>query len=98
MEYHEALKSDPDYPEAHNGLANLLLQSGRLDEARAECELALQKRPGYVDAICNLGLIDLQQGNTADAIRQFEDAQKLRPNDKRIDQLLQTLETKPPLR
>jgi Flp pilus assembly protein TadD len=90
-EYREALKAKPDYPEAHNGLANVLLHLNRLNEARAECAEALKLSPHYVEAICTLGLIDATEGKIADAIRQFETALQLRPNDPRIAQELDAL-------
>ena len=39
-EYREALKVDPKLGEAHNNLAVICMQTGRLDEAEGEIKLA----------------------------------------------------------
>ncbi len=62
--------------------------------ARAEADLALKLKPNYLEAICTLGLIDAQQGKTADAIQQFESALKLAPNNPQIVQAIEELRAK----
>ena len=43
--YREAARSDPKLPEIHLGMAVILLQMKRLDEALAEIELELKLVP-----------------------------------------------------
>jgi Flp pilus assembly protein TadD len=54
----EALRIRPDYAEAHNCLAIILAQQGRLGEARDHWERALQLNPGYETARENLSRLD----------------------------------------
>jgi tetratricopeptide (TPR) repeat protein len=44
-DYREALRLRPYYPEAHNGLGNVLYSQGKLAEAEAEYREALRLRP-----------------------------------------------------
>ncbi|MDQ6859662.1 MAG: tetratricopeptide repeat protein [Verrucomicrobiota bacterium] len=58
----------------HNNLANLLVRSGRVDEAIVHYRDALGLRPNYVEARYNLGNALLRQGDVPGAIAQCEAA------------------------
>ena len=53
-----ALRLQPDYLEAHNGLAIACVQLGRFDRAKAEWQAALQLNPNYETARKNLRLLE----------------------------------------
>ena len=53
-EYHQALKLDPDYMEAHFDLGGAMLLKGNLDAAAAEYRKVLALRPDYAEAAYNL--------------------------------------------
>ena len=53
--YHKALELEPNLPDAHNNIANLLKATDRRDEAIAEYRIALQLRPDYPEVRNNLG-------------------------------------------
>ncbi len=48
--FRNAVRINPRYAEAHNNLATVLQQQGRLDEALIAARRALQLRPGYAQA------------------------------------------------
>ncbi len=51
----EALRIEPDFPEAHYNLGVGLFQSGRREEGVSHFRRAVALRPGYTDAQFNLG-------------------------------------------
>ena len=53
--YRRAIRIAPDYPEAHNNLANVYQMAGELEEAVASYRAALRLRPQYAEAHRNLG-------------------------------------------
>jgi tetratricopeptide (TPR) repeat protein len=64
---------------AHNNLAKILIQQGRLDEAIAQCREALQLYPNNEDARSSLGNALLQQGRLDEAIAQYREALRINP-------------------
>ncbi len=79
--YQKVLEIDPNYPDAHMGLAvELARLPGRSAEAIAHYERAVQLRPNYVEAHNNLG-VELAKvpGRLPDAIAEFEAALRLAP-------------------
>lgn len=86
-----ALTQDyPELPEPHNNLAVLLAAQGKIQEARAELDLALRANPGYATAHENLGDVYLQlarqayesaraQGGTPTITRKLEGLRQLLP-------------------
>jgi tetratricopeptide (TPR) repeat protein len=79
--YQEVLRLDPNYPDAHVGLAvELAKLPGRNAEAIAHLERALQLRPHYVEAHNNLG-VELAKlpGRLPEAIAHYEAALSLKP-------------------
>lgn len=74
-EYEEALKLDPDFPEAHNAIAVLLHMSFRRpDEAVDHYKRALELRPGFSEAKTNLANVYLDQKRYDEAIPLYEAA------------------------
>jgi tetratricopeptide (TPR) repeat protein len=64
---------------AHYLLGVTLVQKGRLDEAAAHYERALELKPDFAEAHNNLGLVFLQRREVDDAIFQFQTALEIKP-------------------
>ena len=79
--YEAALRSTPDYAEAHNNLANALTQlPGRLPEAIAHYEAALRLQPDKAETHYNFAIaLAKVPGRLADAIAHLEEAVRLKP-------------------
>jgi tetratricopeptide (TPR) repeat protein len=58
-----------------------LLQKGRVDEAIAEHQKALQIKPDYAEAHNNLGNVLFQKGNVDEAIIQLQQAVQITPDN-----------------
>ena len=78
--YQKALQIRPDYAEAHNNLANALLQKGKVDEAMVHYQKALQINPDYAEAHNNLGYVLFQKGSVDEAIVHFQKALQINPD------------------
>ena len=80
--YHcqETLRSKPGYPDPLVTLAKALTEQGRIDEARAQLELAARLDPKNAETHQNLAEILQRQGRVADAIVQYKAALELRPD------------------
>lgn len=61
----ELVRDYPELPEPHNNLAVLHAGAGRLDQARAALETALQLNPDYTTAYQNLGDVYLRLASQA---------------------------------
>jgi Flp pilus assembly protein TadD len=78
--YREALALRPDYAEAHNNLAIVLRNRGRLGEAASHYQEALRIRPDYPEAHANYAALLAARGSVAGAADHFEEALSLRPD------------------
>ncbi|MBI4233219.1 MAG: tetratricopeptide repeat protein, partial [Chloroflexi bacterium] len=78
--YVHALDLDPDDPEAHNNLGNLLGDTGRPQEAEEELRKALALRPDYPEVHYNLGVLLGQTGRPQEAEGAYRKALALRPD------------------
>src|SRR5579863_5808101 len=76
----EALRLQPDYPEAHNNLGNALLDLGRPVEAEASYREALRLQPAFPEARNNLGTALLDLGRPAEAAASYREALQLQPD------------------
>jgi tetratricopeptide (TPR) repeat protein len=73
-----ACTSDNDI--AHNGLGNVLLEKGSVDEAIIHYQMALQIKPNYAEVCYNLGSALLQKGEVAEATTHFQMALQIKPD------------------
>jgi protein O-mannosyl-transferase len=78
--YREALRLDPNFPEAHNNLGGILLQKNQLAAARDQFAAAVTLRPTYAEARYNLGLVLIELGRPAEAAEEEEQALLLNPS------------------
>ena len=81
LDYSKAIDLMPDYASAYNGRGNVLFHAGKY-EPRAEGLREGHRRclPHYADAYNNLGNLRVRQGQFADAIRDFDEAIRLKPD------------------
>ncbi len=75
--YRETLRHNPLSFRAHTGLGLVYRTAGRLDEAIAEYQTALQIKPDYPEARINLGSAYFQKGMFAEAAAAYTAALKL---------------------
>src|SRR5205823_3191251 len=72
--WRDAALKNPQAWAAHNNLGNVLMQAGRLEDARQQYEQALQIEPSLAEPHNNVGTIFVQEGKIQDAIVQYEAA------------------------
>jgi Tfp pilus assembly protein PilF len=75
----EALRLNPNYPEAHINLATILRRTGQTDASEREYRVAIQLQPANVEAHSGYGALLLGQGRAGEALREFREVVKLRP-------------------
>ncbi len=75
-----AIELCPDYAEAHNICAVMLIATGRRDESLAEFDEAIRLNPEYVEAHCNRGNALWAVDRLDDAEAAFRKALELQPN------------------
>ena len=71
VRYQQALRLEPDSPEAQNNLGIVLAKQGRLDEAAACYQQALHLKAEYPDAHNNLGNVLEKQDKLDEAMVRF---------------------------
>lgn len=72
-----ALRFAPERAAGHNNLANVLLETGHLDQAAAEQAIALRLAPNDISVAETMGRILFRQLNYAGALQQFGRAVEL---------------------
>jgi len=78
--YRKGLEFHPEDGDLHGGLGSLLLQMGRVDEAIVELETAVKLKAD--SAICVIwGLAVSAKGDSAGAIKHFNKAIRINPNN-----------------
>lgn len=76
----ERLKSLPQHPAIRVAISKLLATSGAFDEAITVVAEAGKTTPDQERALVNLGLLELESGNRATAVRYFAEALSLDPD------------------
>jgi tetratricopeptide (TPR) repeat protein len=77
--FRRAVALKPDYTEAHNNLAAVLIDEQRFAEAEPHCRQAVALRPGAASARFALGLVLQKQNRWAEAEAAYERAVQLPP-------------------
>ena len=70
----------PDSADLHLGLAMSLIAQQQLSSGKAELETAIRLRPGFIDAINNLGSVLLSLGDAPAALAEFNRCRQLAPD------------------
>ncbi len=70
-----------DIPSLLNRLGQIRLQRGVYDSATSVLEAAIQGDADLTEAHTGLGIVNIRQGNVAEALRHFAEATRRRPND-----------------
>jgi protein O-GlcNAc transferase len=78
--FSRAIKLNPDYPDAHVNMGNMLQKQGRLEEAIAAYQRALAIKPDHPDAYYNMGNALAERGKLDEAIASYRRALALKPN------------------
>jgi tetratricopeptide (TPR) repeat protein len=92
-ECRRAIEIDPEFGNPYNDIGVYLMQRDRLDEAVPWLERA-KRAPRYEPRqfpYMNLGRIYLRQGKWWDALREFEGAARVAPQDREARRALHTL-------
>ncbi len=77
----EAVRLDPGNAEAHDFLGMYLINAkGDFDAAATEFRAAIRCKPDDVDAHFNLGQVLFKRGRPADALAEFREAARLKPD------------------
>jgi tetratricopeptide (TPR) repeat protein len=79
--YRRAIELEPKRASLHNSLGVDLLKQGHREGAVREFRIALEVDPANQTAAANVATISLQQKNYAQAIKYYELARSLRPDD-----------------
>ena len=79
-QYQEAIRLNPDDPNAHNNLGNALVKKGQIDEAITQIQEALRLKPDYAEAHNTLGAALHKMGQIDEAISQLQEALRLKPD------------------
>ena len=88
-EYEKAIAANPEYAEAHNALAKMLVKTHRFDDALGHYREALRIWPGFAEAHLNLGALLVAMGRMDEARREVAEAVRLDPTlAKYADQVL----------
>ena len=78
--WRDTLTKNPGSWMSRNSLGNALLKLGKVDEAIAEYQRAIERHPDLGWSYDNLGRAYLQQGRVNDAIACFQKACEIKPN------------------
>jgi hypothetical protein len=79
-----ALALDPGNPDVRTDYATALHQTGHDLDALAQLETVLAKRPGFVPALYNRGVVLVAIGRRTDAAAAFQKFISAAPNDPRV--------------
>ncbi len=79
-ELRRALELDPEHDAAISGLGNLLMSTGRIEEARRLLEGAVRRRGELPEARLVLGQVYAKMGHFGEAVRETTEVLKLEPD------------------
>jgi tetratricopeptide (TPR) repeat protein len=80
LDLRDLINQLPRSPEAQQRLGTVLQREGRLAEAKAYFQAALERDPDYVEALIGLGQVEAQRGDLLAAIKRMETAIEIDPH------------------
>ncbi|MEW6536823.1 MAG: glycosyltransferase family 39 protein [Candidatus Auribacterota bacterium] len=92
QEFEAEIKVNPNFSEPYLHLATIYMQKNELQKA----EQSLRRMPGLENSypgLMKLGKIYMRSGKLQDALRIFEAMSKSYPNDKEVQNIIQTIKT-----
>lgn len=75
--FEDLIKDYPNFEWPYNNLANIMLESGKLDDAKSLCEKALSINPDYANAHITLSMVLAKQGQREAAELELSRAKRL---------------------
>jgi tetratricopeptide (TPR) repeat protein len=87
------LRIHPGYVSARVTLGRALLDLGELDDARAEFQRVLEEEPENLAALRSLAEIHQRHGNNDAALKHYQSAMSLAPNDPKLEQAASSVRT-----
>ena len=87
----KAIALKPDYPDLHNFLGIAYGNSGMVDDAVHEFEIALKINPHYLKARLNLALLYYENSRFGEAQAQIDEVLAVQPNNQLASNLLNEL-------
>ncbi len=78
--YTEAIKLNPDMPEAYNNRGNAKSDLGKIENAIKDYDEAIKLNPNYAGAYYNRGNAKVDLGKIEDAIKDYDKAIELKPD------------------
>jgi tetratricopeptide (TPR) repeat protein len=96
--FNSVIAADPDDPrnaEAFLNRGNVLRATGRTEEAVSSYMKATTLRPGYADALFNLGVIEYERGRPDAARERFHEALRSDPDHPQAARALKALRNQP---
>jgi len=78
--YRAAIIANPGGQYSWHGLASVLIDQQKYEEAAADCQVALQLDPGMAQAHATLGLALIKQSKTNEAVLHYSEALRLLPD------------------
>ena len=75
----EALRLNPNYPEAHINLGTIYRRTGQMEQSEREYQAALAIQAINADAHTGYGALLLQENRYSEALREFQKVVELRP-------------------
>jgi Flp pilus assembly protein TadD len=79
--FRHAVAASPGNALMHSKLGIVLARQGKLDEAAAQHELAIESAPRFVRPYNDLGIIRMRQGRVEEASESFSTAIRIEPDD-----------------
>jgi tetratricopeptide (TPR) repeat protein len=77
--FQHALAVTKNNYQAHQGMGNVMLRRGNMDNAAGHYKEALRIKPDHADVLNNLGLVFMYQGKLEDAMQQYREALQIKP-------------------
>ena len=90
-ELKKAIALKPDYPDLHNFLGIAYGNTGMVDDAVHEFEIALKINPYYLKARLNLALLYYENNRFGEAQAQLDEVLAVQPNNQLANNLLNEL-------